>query len=354
MVTQQTTMNEELSYFLKHIPGFVFLILLCITGSIGNVHAILVYWKRFKPTNRRTAVITLATVDLINCLVSMPQDMIVIRYIDSITSQFTCKFFLFIVHAVSLASILLLLLIALERFRKVCQPLKRQISQKKFRIICILVIIAAVVVSTPTLFFYGYEIVLGGTRALCRAENSMFYQIYYSILSVIIGMSLAICIFAYVTLGQKVQKMDDKMTIYKSSSFSAQDSARKHSINVPRKSSSFGNLHLLFKTNNAEIPNGRRNSAVNYSVGITRVFLVATVISYVGVITTGVILVIRSFPKINEAAEPVFDILYRFHYVNNVANPIVYGFMDGKFRRQCKYLYKKGFQKIRKCLNFEK
>ncbi|KAH3851349.1 hypothetical protein DPMN_093829 [Dreissena polymorpha] len=53
----------------QYVGGVVFVALLMTAGIFGNLHVLYVYVFRMKSSNHRVFILTLATLDLITCVV---------------------------------------------------------------------------------------------------------------------------------------------------------------------------------------------------------------------------------------------------------------------------------------------
>lgn len=203
--------KEELerSLFLADLPGIIFLLIVCMVGTIGNLHVIVVYSIKYKPSNHRILIVVLSTVDFLACIVAIPLNVHHLRYYYS-TPNFVCS--LFLPHFVSFTSVFLLAAIAIERFRKVCQPLKRQLSSNEVGITCVILIIVSIILSIPAFQFYGSELHrIEGTNltlpicAFPRAnQNQAFLRVYNMTPPFFGSISIIICLVVYSIIGKLI------------------------------------------------------------------------------------------------------------------------------------------------------
>jgi hypothetical protein len=73
-------------------------------------------------------------------------------------------------------------------------------------------------------------------------------------------------------------------------------------------------------------------------------FLVATAVSYVGYLPYNIIIFIKvlnpkAYSVIKSATRPFMAVLLRGYFLNNASNPVVYCFLDNRFRTECKMFY---------------
>ncbi|CAG2244383.1 unnamed protein product [Mytilus edulis] len=193
----------------KDIPATVFLILLSIIGSLGNIHTILVYL--FSPIMAKLAVrffiLWLASIDLTACLFCMPFEIFDIRYSYTFSSVGACKFFRFLNHVVTLASGGLLTAIAIERFRINTKQLHRNTRKPEtwINIISGIITGVAVVLSIPAFVFYGLNeketSILGLTGRDCTIlseyQNLRTAVSYSGVVILLSTICVIICVVIY-------------------------------------------------------------------------------------------------------------------------------------------------------------
>jgi hypothetical protein len=99
----------------QYIGGVVFVTIIMIFGFVGNLHVLLVYAFRIKPSNHRIFILVLGALDFTTCIVGMPFIIVDLRNPLTFTMSFACKTLRFINYFICSASILTLLVIAADR-----------------------------------------------------------------------------------------------------------------------------------------------------------------------------------------------------------------------------------------------
>ncbi|CAC5412207.1 unnamed protein product [Mytilus coruscus] len=165
----------EYKEFVRRWLEFSFMICLSLIGTFGNVHTILVYTRveeMIKRSHVRTLITWLSVVDLITCFAVMPFETVTIRLNYSVSSNEACKLFRFIGHTTIMSSWLLLTVIAHERYRNIysiflgnnsvpgkCRKMTSWVKLKstffQHNLVCTLIIILSVIVSSPIFVFLG-------------------------------------------------------------------------------------------------------------------------------------------------------------------------------------------------------
>ncbi|KAK3596354.1 hypothetical protein CHS0354_037071 [Potamilus streckersoni] len=136
-------------------PAFVMVALFMIVGLPGNLFVIVVYYRKMRRTTSRYFIIVLAALDFINCVFTMPVEMALLCNFYTFDLPWFCKLSRFISYIVNNSSAIILLGIAVDRFRKICQATKRSFSLKHVKIFCICAITFATLSSTPSMVLYG-------------------------------------------------------------------------------------------------------------------------------------------------------------------------------------------------------
>ncbi|KAL3858399.1 hypothetical protein ACJMK2_012990 [Sinanodonta woodiana] len=88
----------------------------------GNSVAICVYLRKYRPSTHRTFICSLAIVDLATCCVPMPFILVTLKYPIVFQNNGGCKLLQFLTYVMCIASSMILLTIAAERYRKICVP----------------------------------------------------------------------------------------------------------------------------------------------------------------------------------------------------------------------------------------
>ena len=103
---------EEAKQF---IGGVVFVSIIMIIGIIGNLHVLVVYTFRIKPSNHRIFIITLAVLDLLTCVIGMPFIIMDLRNPLTFTMVTACKVLRFVNYFICITSAFILTVIAIDR-----------------------------------------------------------------------------------------------------------------------------------------------------------------------------------------------------------------------------------------------
>ena len=369
MHTNMRLLEEmELKVFLSEdIPIMVYMGILFFIGLFGNSQAIIVYSRRYKSSIYRTFVLALAIVDFIATALAIPFEMFDIRYSMTFSVFAICKFFKLVNYFTGTCSGFLLGIIVVERFRKVCKPLAQQITVTQSKWACFITLTTALVFASPSLVIYGslHRPVEGthlvSTECTVLTEHKQLFKIHSIVVLVLSTAVFILCIVLYTMVGRALYRQKEfrrKFTEHGSRSSSHSNSSNGKN-NIIQESPSCNEDSSLTEGDNSSSLRGTRrfdiSGASNFPKPrkkdlsrrvrkITIIFLVATAVSYLGYLPNMVLLILKATAKehylvLESSHRALTHILVRSYFLSNCTNPIVYCFLDKKFRKELKRMY---------------
>lgn len=201
------------------VPTLVYLGIISVTGIFGNGLVCHIYRTRYRLSNSQCFILCLGAIDLFSCLVVIPFEITTVINQYIFRHLWLCKLSRLFNTSSTLSSSFLLLFIAIDRYRKVCKPFKKQISAKVAKFLCVFAVLLGLFFSWPAVLVYGKktfpipEYNLVGTE--CSTDDSMEDTMYpflnvamYGVLflSGIISMSVLYCF-----IGREVQRHVNRM-----------------------------------------------------------------------------------------------------------------------------------------------
>ncbi|XP_060599042.1 D(1) dopamine receptor-like [Ruditapes philippinarum] len=153
--------NEELARQLNDdfreavLPVTVFVGIEVVVGFFGNLLVIYVFLFRYHVCNFRYFVLCMAVVDFTSTLTTMPGEMVTQMYWYIYPYRLICKIKSFFNMFTVAAETLCLLIIAIDRYRKVCSPFGWQIRPKMALFLCGVVYFVSFIIALPVPFFWG-------------------------------------------------------------------------------------------------------------------------------------------------------------------------------------------------------
>ena len=138
------------------VPALTFVVIVMCLGVIGNGLVLMVYGGKIqKNSNYRSFVLTLAWIDMAACCLGMPSILVDMLRTFTFYSDTACKLLKLISHAIVSASAMTHLLIGIERHRKICKPLKKQLSTRGAKVILLAIVLLSFIIALPAFMFYG-------------------------------------------------------------------------------------------------------------------------------------------------------------------------------------------------------
>ena len=396
------------------LPAAVLIVLVMVIGIVGNVHALLVYGFYYGKGNHRSYILWLSTFDLLGCCITIP--LVISYYVNIYTfpTDINCKVYFFFVMLFVGCSIVILDIIAVDRYRRITSPLKKQLSHRSAQIACTITCLLVFMVSLKNLITIqasNIEIPSSNiTGSVCDVNLlDDFSTVYGVILSIVLMLCFGSCIVLYtlilLSLTNKGKARSGRLctSLYQSFavSFCACTSCMSSTTNIkedvtatspkgievcsneqPKRNQTCLNNEYNVRSNDTtdqekeftppetsnnndvtksddiselkmkesrvknEIRQGVEKASKNNHLAkgrrVTIMFMIVSFWTCAVYIPTMVTLVLTSFgitQITNETLQGRRGILDLFLFLNHAINPIVYGFLDTRFRQKCKNMY---------------
>ncbi|XP_060072052.1 probable G-protein coupled receptor 21 [Ylistrum balloti] len=354
------------------LPLTVVLVSYLVVGCFGNLSVIYVYWWQIRtPSKERYFIPILALVDMISCVISAGSGVYANLHPLKFESDIGCKMVAFLGVLFATISADLLVIIAVDRFLKICFPFGTQMTLYWKRVSLVAMFIVSTMIAIPALFVYGSVPVINPTHNLTgwrcvnvlhNGSRPMWELFYKALLFDYVMLRFIVLSIIYIRIGKVICKhfkrrasRHQRLCGSQSVSNGAQ-SCNQASVlpNDVRRESSFlerccCRTRLLDRIasdldssrNGRDSTHSRRTE--RKGLKLTLMFMLITGIY---IFTFGPKVVLMTFETMNErfwttmtAGELVgFRFLYTLFIVNNVVNPFIYGFLDDQFRKELRKL----------------
>ena len=141
------------------LPVTIFIGLLALFGIVGNISVLYIYKYKYPTCIFRTFVICLATADLFSCLFVFPCEIVGHRMWFSYptSAAWFCKLKTTVFGIAFTTTSLILLLIAVDRYKKVCRPFGSQIKPSDALRLCVICLGIAVLLTVPVPVLFGVQ-----------------------------------------------------------------------------------------------------------------------------------------------------------------------------------------------------
>lgn len=350
---------------LRYFPVFVFVIIMMVLGTVGNVLVIYVYRKRFRKTSSNYFIVSMAIFDLLACVIGMPTEIYDLRNSYTFYSSTGCKIFRYTGSVTVYGSVIILIEIAVDRYFKICHPLMI-IELVKIKIMCAAAGVVAVLVSIPAFILFGISesptpdpFIHGHDCSIEeKYRKGTFAKIYYYLLGIVFVVTLVLLTALYfriwieirrrkrLVIGDQINNtpQEDIPMTYPKEYKKSRKSRVKYlpSMSDDDTSDPPRGSHTLFRPRLMSIAEAVTRIRVSRTTVILFAVTVAFLISYLPSI---VIMICRSVIKDLERrqslAEQIFSKLFsKFYFINNAINPLIYSFLNITFRKRCVKLLK--------------
>jgi len=333
-----------------YIPIIVFIAVLMLVGTVGNMMVLYVYNWKLKRRSANVFISAMAVFDLLGCVVAMPANIYDLLYPYTFYDVAGCKVFRFVESATVYGSAIILLEIAFDRYFKICKPL-RVLDLSRVKLMCIVAGVLAIILSCPTL------VVIGITRSVTpvngtygydcaidhRYKGGGFQKAYFYMLVLMFIVTFSCLAGFYIRIWIEIKHRRDtvisddvnspitpsfgKKRRFRHGTSTSDDEpvplARAHSVKSSKPLTSFAE-----STNRIKLS---RTTVIFLSVSI------AFVVSYLPGIAINIYRAVVKNYKINisPVEEVMLKLFARFYFINNSINPLIYSYFNSNFRKQC-------------------
>ena len=374
MMENQILDQQNSEVIVKNIGGICLISTLLIVGVIGNLHVLVVFAFRMKPSNHRTFVCCLAVVDLIACVVSMPFTIFILTHPLTFDNAIACSIIIDLNYFLCSSCGLILVGITVDRYRKICHPLEWQLTNRVAKIVCMVAFGVSVGLSSPAFFMFGHNSVETRypniTGAQCGTDDKYTDTRYPTIFNLLLMALASVAFWAVVVLYVLISRA---MLNRGKLKYSGPSDRNRLEMNRQRR---FSTAEAIISTTNILpnyeeqrsvsskeyiIPydNSSNNNEVTFQINvknqacmhketrrITVMFFIIVavyVLSYIPNLILKVIAFINNkcFQNLTMPSAILFNIFNWFFFVNNVVNPVVYFFLDVKYRAELQNFYGK-------------
>ncbi|GAB1598375.1 hypothetical protein Ahia01_000114600 [Argonauta hians] len=306
MNNTNTTTIESINQamFYLAIPSLILISTLMCIGIVGNTATLYIYGFRLKKLPVYIFFISLSIFDMIACLFAIPIEMVGVIYPVMYPSTILCKLEKFLVLFSSVSSTQTLLVIAVERYNKICRHTKPQLTVSQAKVIIIVIVCFSIPISLPGgLFFDKATIpitsILEGQICGYTLGYEKIFEIYF-LIYLIINFSILIILFVlhYIIWKYAKEHADYMATM---------ESFKKNNENSYKK---------VRQTN--------------------KILIYITVLYAISFIPSLIIVVTNPLLDGIQLSEFVFslrEIGFRMWYFNGAINPLVYGLMNNRSRQ---------------------
>lgn len=371
------------------LPSFLYTSLLMLFGLPGNFIVILVYLLKMAKTTSRHFIISLAICDFVNCLFGMPVELSLLANFYNFDYPVLCKISRFNTFFMNNGSSCILVAIAIDRFRRVCMPLKPNMTVTHSKVICICCAVFSFLSAVPALHIYGTKTIdtpIGNNTFLrlktCQIsdEHDDSWPLYFSLYLFFGTLTMFLSLVIMYAL---IARIVCRKTGFSEKSVKRHKFHNMESVTVDGKTTHRLSVRVLrhfsdhnskiFRTgrksprSNSPLPevtepfsvrdrtcsdtSVRRHGGKEIRAGRTTLILFIVtlifVLSFVPYLAIATIRYVRPM-HLKTLPPTVYHFILRSYLLNSAANPIVYCFLNRQFRNKVKMFFKTLFCRCKK------
>lgn len=259
---EQDVLLEEVNWaeVTRLVPLLIYMLLISVLGIPGNGLVCYIYRSKYNMSSSRWFIFFLASVDLLLCIVIVPSEIITTFQQYTFTNEIWCKCSVFFNLWALLSLGFTLVIVSIDRYRKVCKPLGWQIHFNKARILCIIAVIMAFFISLPVFSVYEiYEFELTSLKvnvSECSFRKSLG-ESNLAFIYVSFGMAMFTCALIticvlYCFIGGEIKQHAEKERIKRHVSLTASMARKTDYIRPTTSTSIFTTKSVRFGENSLE------------------------------------------------------------------------------------------------------
>ncbi|XP_052061637.1 cholecystokinin receptor-like [Mytilus californianus] len=349
--------NDEIVNSL--IPNIFVLSVYIVAGICGNVVVLMVYAIQMRAiSDERFFIPVLAVFDLIATLYLGSFSIYSCLNQIVFSSDTLCKTTSFFFGLATFVPIFILLIIAVQRYLKVCVPRKGSMSLLLKRVLVLLAIFISLLITLPIPFVYEvkpvyntiYDII-GRKCAKSKTSNSLARNIY----GIVVGMfALVVTITLIVLYSRIAYTIFHNLNMNKDlnsetenkiceTSISLQDGEITKPATVPVVHSYYDeHAHANISSATTSKKSGSKQLRKNnrrLTFKLTTMFLVITLVFLFSYTPIVVLLITEGvsenlWDNLSTSQRSGVMFAHDLYIINNIVNPFIYAFMDTKFRSE--------------------
>lgn len=339
-----------------------------VFGVLGNALVIYVYRTRLRKKRHddRYYVVVLAATDLCHSMFSSSLVFAKNSYPLLFPSDALCKFLLYGTNVFFCLSLLLLLIVCVHRYRKICRPMSQDEALRNKNIGILIAVLASLVFNLPKLVYFKRNQIKAYNGYVCGSdmtmEGSMFFVVImskfwiaFSAAAVVVMAVLYIFVgrVVYRQMKQNQHKRKESERFRSQFEKSSQSNSEEFSTTSPKISEHHSKV--VYKVSDKSItlsdkrklhtkPRKSRSMSVISSLSsqvrthrLTIMFIIITINTVLSYLPTYIFIHFDSkeparWFRVSNLELQLFLFLRSLHAVGYVANPAIYAYYDSAFK----------------------
>ena len=367
-------------------PVIAFLVLCNIVGFFGNCLVLYIFSFRYRKNCHRCIVIALSIVDFTSCCTTVPMETVSTWYWFDAPSIALCKVKNFCVQLSALSAMYMLFCTSVYKYRRICKPFRKQVSQKIIIILCLIGTAAAAIFAIPATIIWDInnhtdyfnnstkeDYICEVRRSYSNTQYPTIYRHFLSSFSVFLFTAIILYILVAKTTYQHFRRMKRYPTISSQASVRSFSSISAGTPKLKARKSNMEGVQQIHDTS-VELANAATNEkdrdqskSVNNHQGngtesdesskkatdinssarshlsrheIRTVLIMLIIagtfsVTFLLGLSLGYIFATRTYSNYSSTSELLlFFAFYRLYFINYAMNPVVYFALDRHFHQE--------------------
>ncbi|KAL8577139.1 hypothetical protein ACOMHN_052441 [Nucella lapillus] len=195
--------QRNLEFLASIAPTLAYLVFIMVAGMVGNSIVLAVYWKRFSPSVTRTYILAISVCALLTTSLSLPAELLEVRYYVTFTSPWACKLSRSVKSFFSFLAAGILVAVALERHRKLHGPYFKCVASMKAGSSLRGCVIFSFFVTLPLTILAGSQTVqfpsINASGFCCSIDDVYVNSLIHVMYNVMLGLTFITC-FVIITV----------------------------------------------------------------------------------------------------------------------------------------------------------
>ena len=356
------------------LPVIIVFIVYNFVGLFGNILVQYVYSFHYPKNHFRCLVLTLSLVDLTSCCTTVPMETVSTWFWFNAPFKNLCKAKNFFVQFTGLSAIYLLFVTAVYKYRQICKPFGKQLSQRTIVVICVTGIFFSTILASPAAILWdinNHTVTFNNiseTAFICEVHKSFHFTIYpemyrHFLSAYTLFLLATVILYCFVARStilhyRRLKNHSKSRATFINPTFSGNEISAQHNtengagekcrhkcgssnqiLNDEAKSS---NSCLATISNHSKVTETRHASSFSHLTPgqIRKVIIMAVIagsfsITFFMALGFGYIFAVRDYGDFYSLRDLVILFCcYRFYFINYAINPVVYFALDGYFRKE--------------------
>ena len=347
-------------------------IIVNFVGFFGNISVLYVYALRYPRCRFRCLVLALSIVDFTSCCTTVPMETVSTWYWFNPPSRLICKAKNFCVQLTALSAMYMLFVTAVYKYRRICKPFGKQVSEKLIVVMCLFGIAISMLFAAPAAILWDlnkHRVEFGNVSEyilVCEVHEihrdtyiptmyrnllSIFY--IFLLMTIILYMLVARAVFLHFQRMKALSKADgavSKLTVFttgltvestQQKTSSSRDRCRTEETCETESSSQGESVNMaVTRTRNANSSVSSRSVSQLTPAHIRKILMMAIIagtfsVTFVMGLSFGYVFAIRDYKDFSDVRElALLFSCYRLYFINYALNPVVYFILDKCFRKK--------------------